>query len=208
MGWATNDATVYLLILDESSRRGAWSFYVNGHLSYECEDHFWNPVARLFRRLMKDPKLREIDRMGFLDLLINRALPWEYREHAAQVLSQTICSQPAIWQALKHSFFDLLCQELEGSEWPTLDLLKVQRLEYKNLLLKFISKLHETSGILSQADRQELTRLVSAIHRAYHELLTIIKPGMRVQCHQVYLKFLRLSEELVEELPPVYVASR
>ncbi len=197
MGWAPKDNTLYLLLWKKESWQSqpTWYLYINGIPAFQCNEDSFSKNAKLCQELLESPELPSLSIPDFLNRITDYHIPFEQREHSLSLLSETLKGHPKLWNTFKQPFYQYMAKGLNENNWPTLDLLKIHRLEQKHLLLQGLKE-WTLSGLIDSLDEKRLlNRLLNQIHYQYEALGKIITPLAKPQYEKAYQNFQKIISQ-------------
>ncbi len=194
MGWDPADASLYLVLWEKTSwlKQRHWVLCINGQRRYVCKDTPLSPLAGHFRRLLEGDARVFQTPDAFLEPVTDYGIPLEQRELRAEHLLRTLKMVPAAWPVLREPFLSLLGRDLGHDNWPTLDVMKIHRLDQKILLIHCLKALVQEFIIASRQEKHRIHTLIEQVHFEYERLGRVITRLMRPEYEASYRRFRHL----------------
>lgn len=188
LGWFGVD--LYLLVWETDTWQGAprWLLYINGRPVYSkvCnEDSLFHHYGQ---EILEGDRLPAISWERLLARLSDFSLPVEQRTQATQHLTHTLLNAPWLVSSLALPLAHALGANL-NEPWPTLDMLKLNRLAGKNTLIKVLAALVKSGLIQKPEHKLALSRALNHVELAYRELAGIISPLLQDTYQEAFKTF-------------------
>lgn len=171
IGWEPQEQALLLLVWETDSWQNTptWSLYRNGALIFQATEGQSLQRKHWFSQLLESPHLPTITPTEFLARLHDFRYAQEAPLAMQQIL-QTMRVWPDLLETIQGALLDILEADLGKSEWPTLEVLKLHRLNHKTPIISAFQDWIQ-QGLITQP--ASLERLQPALQQLQQDYLTL-----------------------------------
>lgn len=168
-GWDAEKQSFFLLIWETDSwqEKPIWSFYRDGKLIFQEEDGFSKTRSDLLHQLLESENLPFVNESTLLESLTDFRYEPLLRKRAAVALMATIQARPEIFDLLKEPLLVALEADLNNSDWPVLEILKLHRVAHKVILVDLIRQCLEMGLLRTQGEAQRVDRALNQLQNTF-----------------------------------------
>jgi hypothetical protein len=139
-------------------------------------------------QLLESPQLPTLEATEF----ISRLSDFRFVQNApmiAEQIRQTITAFPELYSYLKNALFSLLETDLNNPEWPTLEILKLHRVQHKNVLLPIFLDALQQGRLSNRTDIERFNTALLHLDEDYRTLGQTIQPLFQAKYQQAAQEF-------------------
>ena len=197
VGWEPGQESLLLLVweVDSWQNKPVWLLYRNGELLFETSGAQSPARADKLTQLLESATLPTITPDELVSRLSDFRLTEPQRRQAAEQILQTLGTYPDLRKQLKTALFALLEAELDQSNQPTLEVMKLHRLAHKNLPVTLFQACLQRGWLHEPADLAHLQAALQLLQQNYLTLGREIHPLFLPGFQQAYQEFRGLFTE-------------
>lgn len=212
-GWDPKEQALLLLIWETDSwqNKPTWSLYRNGQLLLQHVEGQSIMRSHWLTQLLESTQLPILEPTEF----ISRLNDFRFTQEAtliAEQIRQTITVFPELYSFLKNALFSLLETDLNNPEWPTLEVLKLHRVQHKNVLLPFFLDSLQQERLTNRTDIERFNTALLRLDQDYRILGQNIQPLFQAKYQQAAQEFKTIQNnckwriqmlKALEQTPPL-----
>lgn|GEM_PF-2452603 len=189
-GWDPQEQALLLLIWETDSwqNKPTWSLYRNGQLLLQHVEGQSIMRSHWLTQLLESPQLPTLEPAEF----VSRLSDFRFAQEApliAEQIRQTMTVFPELYSFLKSDLCNLLETDLNNPEWPTLEVLKLHRIQHKNVLLSLFLDALQQGRLSSHTDIERFSTALLRLDQDYRMLGQTIQPLFQAKYQQAAQTF-------------------
>lgn len=189
-GWAPQEQALFLIIWETDSwqNKPTWSLYRNGELLAQHIEGQSAMHSHCMTQLLESPQLPTLEPAEFVARLSDFRFVQE-APLATEQLRQTMTVFPELYGFLQSTLLSILETDLSNPEWPTLEVLKLHRVQHKNALLRIFFDALQQGRLSRGSDTERFNTVLTRLQQDYQTLGQTIQPLFQGKFQQAAQEF-------------------